>query len=98
MFFFFLVSDVDIEHLLVVPAFDEDGKEPIALFCLINKIGSKTGYVFIVIEFSSLQRYGVFLMSDSRNYLLFEMFKGPFNPNSQLRNFLHVLIHSFMFM
>ena len=51
--FFFLVSDVDIEHLLVVPAFDEDGKEPIALFCLINKIGSKTGYVFIVIEFSS---------------------------------------------
>ncbi|XP_066923302.1 cGMP-dependent 3',5'-cyclic phosphodiesterase-like [Clytia hemisphaerica] len=36
--------DINIEQLLVVPAYSEVGDDVIALFCLFNKIGAKTGF------------------------------------------------------
>lgn len=36
-------SDIDIQHMLVVPAFTGHKDELDAIFCLFNKKGSKIG-------------------------------------------------------
>ncbi|XP_057313271.1 cGMP-dependent 3',5'-cyclic phosphodiesterase-like isoform X1 [Hydractinia symbiolongicarpus] len=50
----FAEIDINIENMLVVPAFCEDGVECAALFCLFNKIGSKSGFTPLDEELMSM--------------------------------------------
>jgi len=50
----FAKIELNIEHLLVVPGYNEEGDEPIALFCLMNKKGSNTGFTTLDEELMSM--------------------------------------------